>query len=86
MRTSLDYWHDSSVWTFLCGALNYQTEHHLFPGISQYHYPALAPIVRQTCNEFGLPYLYAKDFPAAFAAHWRYLKAMGSEGKAVHVD
>ena len=33
-----------------------QIEHHLFPGVSQYHYPALAPIVIATCKEFGVSY------------------------------
>ena len=34
---SLDYAHDAPLTTWWCGALNYQIEHHLFPGISQYH-------------------------------------------------
>lgn len=33
-----------------------QIEHHLFPGISQYYYPAIAPLVMQTCKEFNVPY------------------------------
>jgi len=33
-----------------------QVVHHLFPGISHTHYPAIAPIVLQTCKEFGVPY------------------------------
>jgi fatty acid desaturase len=86
VRTSLDYAHHSGLWTYLCGALNYQVEHHLFPGVSQYHYPALAPMVKATCAEFGLPYLYKPDFPAAFAAHVRFLRSMGQQGKAVHMD
>lgn len=35
---------------------NLQIEHHLFPGISQYYYPAIAPLVVQTCKEYGIPY------------------------------
>lgn len=30
--------------------------HHLFPGINQYYYPAIAPIVKETCKEYGVPY------------------------------
>ena len=30
--------------------------HHLFPAISHTHYPAIAPIVMQTCKEYGVPY------------------------------
>ena len=86
VRTSVDYGHDSAIQTFLCGALNYQVEHHLFPGVSQYHYPAIAPMVRATCAEFGLPYIYKRNFAEAFAAHWTYLRDMGRAGKAVHLD
>lgn len=34
----------------------WQVVHHLFPAISHTHYPAIAPIVMQTCKEFGVPY------------------------------
>jgi len=54
--TSVDYGHDSFLQTFLSGALNYQTIHHLFPGVSQYHYPAIAPIVKEVCKKYKLPY------------------------------
>ena len=30
--------------------------HHLFPGICHTHYPAIAPIVMDTCKEFNVPY------------------------------
>jgi fatty acid desaturase len=50
VRTGVDYGHNSWATAFWTGALNYQIEHHLFPGISQYHYPALAPIVMQACK------------------------------------
>jgi fatty acid desaturase len=78
--------HNDTIQTFLCGALNYQVEHHLFPGVSQYYYPELAPMVRATCKEFGLPYIYKRNFVDAFSAHWRYLRDMGKLGKQVHMD
>jgi fatty acid desaturase len=31
--------------------------HHLFPSICHTHYPAIAPIVLQTCKEFSVPYM-----------------------------
>ena len=40
----------------LCGGVDFQLEHHLFPWISPRHYPALAPILRQFCEEHGYPY------------------------------
>ena len=33
-----------------------QVEHHLFPGLNHEHLPAIAPIVRRTCAEYGVPY------------------------------
>nr|AIW65590.1 delta5-desaturase 1 [Tigriopus japonicus] len=41
---------------FLNGGLNYQIEHHLFPRIHHSHYPTIAPVVRQFCEEKGIPY------------------------------
>ncbi len=38
-----------------------QVVHHLFPNICHTHYPAIAPIVVETCREFGVPY---KVFPS----------------------
>lgn len=34
--------------------------HHLFPNICHTHYPAIAPIVMDTCREYNIPY---KVFP-----------------------
>lgn len=86
VKTSVDYGHGDPVATFLCGALNYQIEHHLFPGVSQYHYPALAPIVMQTCKEYGIPYRLESGFWAAWGQHLAYLKRLGAQGKAHHMD
>jgi len=33
-----------------------QVVHHIFPGINQYYYPQIAPIVKQACKEFGVPF------------------------------
>jgi fatty acid desaturase/predicted heme/steroid binding protein len=75
--TSVDYGHHSFLQTFLSGALNYQTVHHLFPGISQYHYPAIAPIVKDVCKKYKLPFNELPGFYEAFSAHLSYLKEMG---------
>jgi fatty acid desaturase len=44
------------VGRFVCGGLERQIEHHLFPSVSPSHYPALAPLVREACARHGLPY------------------------------
>lgn len=40
----------------LYGALNYQIEHHLFPDLPAWRYPAVAGGVREVCEELGIPY------------------------------
>ena len=47
---------------FLCGALNYQSVHHLFPCVSQYHYPALSGVVRRVARKWGVRYNYVGSF------------------------
>jgi len=84
LHTSIDYGHGSWLLALACGALNYQSIHHLFPSISQYHYPAIAPIVQRVCKKYGVRYNYLPDFWTAFKAHVQYLKDMGEQGVAVH--
>lgn len=40
----------------ICSGLEYQIEHHLFPGISHVYYPKVAPLVREFCRTQRLPY------------------------------
>jgi fatty acid desaturase len=39
-----------------CNGVEYQIEHHLFPGLCHVHYPAVAPFVRRFCEAHGYPY------------------------------
>jgi len=71
-------WASASVfWNWFSGGLNHQVEHHLFPSMSTYLYPYIAPIVRQTCQEFGVSY---KDYPSFWVA-WKsmfdFLRQLG---------
>jgi len=77
--TSLDYAHGSFVQTLLSGALNYQTVHHLFPGVSQYHYPAIAPIVMDVCKKHKVPYNVVGSFKDALMMHFDYLYKLGNQ-------
>jgi len=77
--TAVDYSHGDFVATLLSGALNYQTVHHLFPGVSQYYYPEIAPIIKQVCKEYGVPYNLLPSFGAALWAHVHYLYKMGNQ-------
>ncbi len=81
-------WRGGLIADFLCGALNFQIEHHLVPSVSQYHYPAIAPIVQKTCKEFGVKYVMYDGYLAALAAHLRHLYKLGQAGKPapLHLD
>jgi len=68
---------------FLSGGLNHQIEHHLFPSISYYLYPEIAPIVRQTCKEYGLKYRNFDSFPQAWLQFMKYLTVLGTQ---THID
>lgn len=39
-----------------CAGVEYQIEHHLFPGMSHTHYPKIAPMVEAFCRRHGYPY------------------------------
>eukprot|EP01060_Flectonema_neradi_P036128 TRINITY_DN6873_c4_g1_i1.p1 TRINITY_DN6873_c4_g1~~TRINITY_DN6873_c4_g1_i1.p1 ORF type:complete len:472 (+),score=75.60 TRINITY_DN6873_c4_g1_i1:81-1496(+) len=82
VKTSVDYSHGDWFMTWLCGALNYQTVHHLFPGVSQYHYPKLAPIIMDVCKKHNVKYNVLPSFTAAFTGHINYLREMGQKGDA----
>ncbi len=77
LRTTANFSTHSAVLTWYCGGLNHQVEHHLFPNICHVHYPAIAPIVKATAEEFGVPYHHTDRFTDALASHIRMLKKFG---------
>jgi linoleoyl-CoA desaturase len=64
--------------TWYCGGLNYQTEHHLFPGLPHTAYPLIAAAVASTCGEHGVRYKAHDTLRHAIRSHYRHLKAMGA--------
>ena len=82
MRTTANFAVDSKLAGFLCGGLNRQIEHHLFPKICHIHYPAIGAIVKQTAVEFGLPYIESPTFSAALVSHYKTLRKLGKEAYA----
>jgi linoleoyl-CoA desaturase len=63
--------------SWFAGGLTYQVEHHLFPSICHVHYPKIAPIIKQTAEEFNYPYHSHKTFLAALISHVRMLFELG---------
>jgi linoleoyl-CoA desaturase len=65
------------------GGLNYQVEHHLFPNICHIHYSKISKIVKETANEYDLPYHSYKTFGRALAEHTRMLYRLGNYDDAL---
>lgn len=82
LRTTQDYSHGSKLACFMTGALNYQVVHHLFPTISQNYLAEIAPIIIQTCKEYGVKYHVLPDFMSAFHSHIDHLRVMGQDPNA----
>ena len=78
MATTSNYAPKSRIFSWFIGGLNYQVEHHLFPNICHVHYRKIAPIIQQTAQEFGVPYLYKKTFLDALICHYRMLRHLGN--------
>jgi len=49
----------------VAGGINYQCIHHLLPGVSHVHFPALTEILEHTCAEFNVPYVRHASLAAA---------------------
>lgn len=56
------------------GGLNLQVEHHLFPSIHYAHYYNIAPIVKQACKDWNLPYNESASIWEAVRKHYELLK------------
>lgn len=84
VRTSSSFGTRDLWLTHFVGGLNFQIEHHLFPGVCHTHYPAIAPIVRATVLEFGLPYCEHATFRGAIASHLRTLRHLGQNPSNSH--
>ncbi|MFN0050596.1 MAG: fatty acid desaturase family protein [Planctomycetales bacterium] len=77
VETTVDFARRSPIAAWLLGGLNFQIEHHLFPRICHINYPAISPLVEQTCREFGVQYAEHTTFAAGIISHLRFLKQMG---------
>jgi len=56
VETANNFASDSIFWHILSNGLNHQIEHHLFPGLNHCHLHHIAPVVKYTCEEFGVQY------------------------------
>ena len=66
------------IWTKMIGSANYQIEHHLFPNMSNVHYPIIAPIVKKFCEERNIPYVNHTTLWGGYKSYLKMLKINNS--------
>jgi linoleoyl-CoA desaturase len=77
LHTTTNYANNSRFLSWYVGGLNFQIEHHLFPNVCHVHYRNISTIVKQTAQEFGLPYKSEPTFVGALVGHAKLLKELG---------
>ena len=77
MNTTVNFSRHSKLISWYLGGLNFQVEHHLFPTLCHVHYPKISHIVKETAEEYGVPYLENKTFFSALYSHILTLKRFG---------
>lgn len=79
LYTTANFAPKNKIINWYTGGLNHQIEHHIFPNISHIHYGKIAKIVKETAQEFNLPYYEFKTTREAIASHFRHLKELGAK-------
>jgi len=83
VEATVDFARGNRLLSWFIGGLNFQIEHHLFPRICHVHYSVIAPLVEETCRDFGLRYLTHETFLAGVVSHFRWLRRMGMSSTAL---
>jgi linoleoyl-CoA desaturase len=77
--TTADYATDNPLVGWLAGGLNHHIVHHLCPFVCHTHYAPLTRIVKETAEEFGVPYRQHPTMTRAIRHHLILLKQLGNE-------
>jgi linoleoyl-CoA desaturase len=77
--TTADYATTKPVVGWLTGGLNHHIVHHLCPFVCHTHYAPLTQIVKETAEEFGIPYRQHPTMTRAIRHHLMLLKQLGNE-------
>jgi fatty acid desaturase len=64
------------------GGLNYQIEHHLFPSMPRPSLRRSQPLIRDYCQQRGVPYCEA-SLAGSYAQALRHLSAVGRPSRPV---
>jgi linoleoyl-CoA desaturase len=77
--TTADYATENPVVGWLTGGLNHHIAHHLCPFVCHTHYASLTRIVKETAEEFGVPYRQHPTMSQAIVHHLILLKQLGTQ-------
>ena len=77
--TTADYATENPLVGWLVGGLNHHVAHHLCPYVCHTHYAPLSRIIKETAEEFGVPYRQHPTMTQAIWHHLALLKQLGSE-------
>ena len=77
--TTTNFATNNKIINWFSGGLNHQVEHHIFPNISHIHYDKISKIVKETAQEFNLPYNEYESTREAIRSHFRHLRMLGSK-------
>jgi linoleoyl-CoA desaturase len=77
--TTADYATGNPLVGWLAGGLNHHIAHHLCPFVCHTHYAPLTRIVKETAEEFGIPYRQHPTMTRAIRHHLILLKQLGNE-------
>jgi linoleoyl-CoA desaturase len=75
--TTADYATTKPLVGWLTGGLNHHIVHHLCPFVCHTHYASLTRIVKETAEEFGIPYRQHPTMRRAIKHHLLLLKQLG---------
>jgi linoleoyl-CoA desaturase len=79
--TTADYATTKPLVGWLAGGLNHHIVHHLCPYVCHTHYAPLTRIVKETAEEYGVPYRQHRTMRQAIKHHLILLKQLGNEDK-----
>src|SRR5579863_758516 len=77
--TTADYATETPLVGWLVGGLNHHIVHHLCTFVCHTHYAPLTRIVKQTAEEYGVPYRQHPTMTQAIKHHLILLKQLGNE-------
>ena len=66
---------------YLSGALNYQIEHHLFPGVNHCHFPYIYKKIQLICEKHDVKYKAYNGFIDSFYDYLNWIKLLGNDEK-----